>query len=388
MKYKHLFTSTLLAILITSCNYLDIVPDNIATLEMAFNTRANAEKYLATCYNFVPTAANLDHNSGLICGGEMWYLKPESHYYKNITSFNIARGMQNSNDPLLNYWDGGQGGYNIFRGIHECNIFIDNIDRVPDMRMEEKNKWKAEVMTLKAYYIYYLMLHYGPIPLLKENISVEADLDMMQLERETINDIVTYTTDLLDEAMNIPSGLTFNVTSPRTELGRITLPIAKAIKAKLLILAASPLFNGNTMYAEFVNSEGIPFFDQEYKKEKWEAAAAACLDAINTAHEAGASLYKFDEKLNYTPSSTLQQELTLRNTITGRFNSEIIWALGSNATDGIQNLCQAHLTSYSLGNRMIRSCSQLVPSLEIVEQFYTANGVPMDEDKDYEYENI
>lgn len=139
--------------------------------------------------------------------------------------------------------------------------------------------------------------------------------------------------------------------------------------------------------AEFVNSEGIPFFDQEYKKEKWEAAAAACLDAINTAHEAGASLYKFDEKLNYTPSSTLQQELTLRNTITGRFNSEIIWALGSNATDGIQNLCQAHLTSYSLGNRMIRSCSQLVPSLEIVEQFYTANGVPMDEDKDYEYEN-
>ena len=28
---------------------------------------------------------------------------------------------------------------------------------------------------------------------------------MMQLERETINDIVTYTTDLLDEAMNIPS---------------------------------------------------------------------------------------------------------------------------------------------------------------------------------------
>ena len=48
------------------------------------------------------------------------------------------------------------------------------------MRNEEKNKWKAEVMTLKAYYIYYLMLHYGPIPLLKENISVEADLDMMR----------------------------------------------------------------------------------------------------------------------------------------------------------------------------------------------------------------
>lgn len=52
--------------------------------------------------------------------------------------------MQNSNDPLLNYWDGGQGGYNIFRGIHECNIFIDNIDRVPDMRMEEKINGKPK----------------------------------------------------------------------------------------------------------------------------------------------------------------------------------------------------------------------------------------------------
>lgn len=387
MKYKYLFTTTLLAIFVTSCNYLDIVPDNIATLEMAFHTRANAEKYLATCYNFVPAAANLDENSGLICGGEMWYLKPESHYYKNITSFNIARGMQNSNDPYLNYWDGGQGGYNIFRGIHECNIFINNIDHVPDMRMEEKNKWKAEVYTLKAYYIYYLMLHYGPIPLLKENVAIEADLDMMQLEREPINDIVAYAVELLDKAINLPSGLPLNVTSPRTELGRITLPIAKAIKAKLLILAASPLFNGNTMYAEFVNAQGIPFFDQVYKKQKWEDAAEACLDAINTAHEAGVSLYKFDDKLNYTPSPALQQELTLRNTITSRFNSEIIWALGNNATEGIQNLCQAHLTSYSLGNRMGRSCSQLVPSLEIVEQFYTSNGVPMNEDKDYEYEN-
>ena len=58
------------------------------------------------------------------------------------------------------------------------------------MRNEEKNKWKAEVMTLKAYYIYYLMLHYGPIPLLKENISVEADLDMMQLERLMISSLI------------------------------------------------------------------------------------------------------------------------------------------------------------------------------------------------------
>ena len=30
----------------TSCNYLDVIPDNIPTIDMAFADRAAAEKYL------------------------------------------------------------------------------------------------------------------------------------------------------------------------------------------------------------------------------------------------------------------------------------------------------------------------------------------------------
>ena len=90
----------LAALFTMSCNYLDVVPDNIATLDMAFNTRANAEKYLATCYNYVPIMGHWAQNSGLVSGGEVWYLKERSAaYYNNLTSFSIARGMQNADAP-------------------------------------------------------------------------------------------------------------------------------------------------------------------------------------------------------------------------------------------------------------------------------------------------
>lgn len=371
-----------------SCNYLDIIPDDIATIEMAFNTRVNAERYLATCYNYVPSASGSSSNSGLVCGDEMWYLQPKtSSYYSNETSFSIARGQQNVNDPYLNFWSGGRGGYSLFAGIRECNTFIANIGRVPDMSGSERDRWKAEVLTLKAYYIYYLMLHYGPVPLLKENVDENAGLEEMRLRREPVDEVVDYIVGLIDEALNMPEALPEIVPSPQTELGRITVPAAKAIKAKILVLAASPLFNGNSMYRNFVDNENRHLFSQEESNEKWVRAAAACKDAIESAHTARINLYKFAEKMPYDISETTKLELTLRNTITSRFNSEVIWALGNNDTQAIQNLCQPHLSTYAVGNRMDRSCSQMTPSINIAEEFYSENGVPIEEDKDYDYKH-
>ena len=384
MKLKSIFLTIPVIFAVTACNYLDVVPDNIATLDMAFNTRTNAEKYLATCYGFVPSVSDLNQNTGLVSGGELWYLKMTGYYYNNTTSFGIASNMQNANDPLLNFWSGGNGGYNMFRGIHECNIFIENINKVPDMKAYEINRWKAEVLVLKAYFNYFLMLHYGPIPLLKTNMGVDTDLEDMFLERESIDAVTDYCVGLIDEAIAL-NGLELNVQSVQNDLGRITLPIAKAIKAKILVLAASPLFNGNEMFKSLTDSKGEVLVPQTYDARKWQRAATALKDAIDTAHEAGNQLYEFDQRLNYDPCPEVLEELSLRGTITERFNPEIVWALGNNGTDGLQDLCSPHLTTYQIGNRMWQSCSQLDPTLEMVEQFYSEHGVPIDEDKTFDF---
>src|SRR3546814_7178108 len=63
-----------------------------------------------------------------------------------------------------------------------------------------------------------------------------------------------------------------------------------SVKALVLVTAASTLFNGNADYPNFVNSEGTPFFNPNYQKEKWEKAAQACREAIDLCHSVGMEL--------------------------------------------------------------------------------------------------
>ena len=65
-------------------------------------------------------------------------------------------------------------GKNLYRVLRDCNIFLENIGKLPDMDVSEKERWICEVKFLKAYYHYWLVRMYGPIPLVKENISVDA----------------------------------------------------------------------------------------------------------------------------------------------------------------------------------------------------------------------
>jgi hypothetical protein len=76
----------------------------------------------------------------------------------------------------------------------------------------------------------------------------------------------------------------------------MTLPAAKAIKAKALVLAASPIFNGNPDFSELVSPEGSPLVSQTYDPNKWILAKDALLDAINEAHSNGHSLYQFTDQ--------------------------------------------------------------------------------------------
>ena len=134
------------------------------------------------------------------------------------------------------------------------------------------------------------MRMYGPIPIIKENIPVSAGEDEVRVVRDKIDDIVTYIVSLIDESVEY---LPLNIQNEAAEMGRITRPAAKAIKAKILAFAASPFFNGNLDYANFKNAEGEPFFNQVYDNEKWTKAADACLEAIQCAEEAGHGLYEF-----------------------------------------------------------------------------------------------
>ncbi|WP_433902511.1 RagB/SusD family nutrient uptake outer membrane protein [Sphingobacterium puteale] len=360
-----------------SCNYLDVVPDNVATIDNAFTMRSEAIKYLATCYSYLPPDGDPTRNPAYLAGDEFWLDYPTLSI--DGTNWNIARGNQNVTNPYVNYWDGY-----MYNAIRDCNIFLENIrnpEKVRDMTQDERTTWEGEVMFLKAYYHFMLMRHYGPIPTMDVNLSVNTSIEDAKVKRQPIDEVVDYIVKVLDEA--IPK-LPNTVQSPVTDLGRITKPIALGIKAKVLLYAASPLFNGNTDYATFKNIDGTLFFNQSFQLEKWQKAARAAKEAITACENLGMGLYQFPGTV-FPLSDTTMIQMSIRNAVTEKWNKEIVWANPTSRAWQMQYSSMAHIDPNNAGNNSVHGT--LAPSLKIVDQFYTRNGVPMDEDKTLDFSN-
>lgn len=349
--------------------FLDVVPDNVATLDNAFTTRIEAKKYLFTCYSYIPRNGDLSDDPAMLAGDELWRFATETGY------FSIARGFQNVVGPLGDRW----GFY--FRAIRDCNIFLENIAKVPDLEEPERRRWIAEVQFLKAYYNFYLVMMYGPIPIMKTNLPINAEGDQVKLPRKPVDSCFNYIIQLINDASD---NLPVTIIDPNNELGRITQPIALAVKAKVLVYAASPLFNGNADEAGLIGPDGVPLFNTTFSKAKWDSAAIACKRAIDLCHQVGLKLYTYRPDFQqFELSDTIMTQLSIRNSMCTRWNSGIIWANTQTNSTGFQELITTFIDP---GNRDItRVHGQLSPPLNIAEMFYSSHGVPITEDKTWDY---
>ena len=356
---------------VSSCKkFLDVVPDNIATIDNAFTMRSQAEKFLFTCYSYMPKDGLINQDPAMMGGDEIW----SQDDYAGVTYLNVAKSYQNKVSPFFDSW------VSMYRAMHDCNIFLENINRVPDLQEIEKRRWIAEVKFLKAYYHFYLVRMYGPIPILKVNLPIDADINQVKVYREPVDSCFKYIIKLLDEA-NID--LPVSIDNPTREQGRITHLIALSFKAKVLVTAASPLFNGNTDQIGLKNHDGTPLFNTVFSQAKWDSATVACKRAIDIAQSDGLMLYKYRPDLLLAISDTIKTQLSIRNSITVKWNSEIIWANTQTNSTWIQQLATPFLDPLFLDEAITRGL--LSPPLKIAEMFYSRNGVPITEDITWNY---
>ncbi|MDR3245331.1 MAG: RagB/SusD family nutrient uptake outer membrane protein, partial [Prevotellaceae bacterium] len=292
----------------------------------------------------------------------------------------LARGVQNINDPYLNFWDGRASGKNLFVAIRDCNIFLENIHTPTDIEEIERAQWIAEVKFLKAYYHFYLLQLYGPIPIIRENLPVNATSEEVRIYREPVDEVVDYIVELLDEA--IPDLLLNTVDSKANDAGRIAQPTAAAIKAKALVLAASPLFNGTESSPpqfSLVDKRGVELFPRTYSAAKWTRAAEAVREAIEISHEAGHSFNKYVVRgANIVMSPETELKCALRAAITEKFNTEIIWPSVA-STSSLQNGAVLPWRGYHSSI----TPAEFAVTLKVAEQFYTKNGLPIEEDSEW-----
>src|SRR5690606_17257370 len=115
----------------------------------------------------------------------------------------------------------------------------ENIIKVRDIDDYERDRWIAEVKFLKAYYHFWLLRMYGPIPIIRSNLSIDTDVVGVKVQRAPIDEGINYIVELLDESIiDLPLKIDFEI----QEHGRITKTIAMSMKALVLTTAASPLF--------------------------------------------------------------------------------------------------------------------------------------------------
>lgn len=307
---------------------------------------------------------------------ELWSYYPLTPY-NDFGPWKIALGRQNVNDPLCNMW------YVYYRGIRDCNIFLENVSdmsKVGDLTPSMRKRWLAEVKFLKAYYHFCLFRMYGPIVIADDNLPISATPEEVRKKREPVDKVVQYIVDLLDECLE---DLPRVISNKGSELGRVTQIANLTLKARLLVTAASPLFNGNKDYANYVDKDGEHLFNSTEDPTKWDTAIAACEAAIEASQDPELGLELYSYKSNLILSDETKCQLSIRNSVTEKWNTELIWGLSSRSDAHLQSLCMTRVGAYP--NNMWGGQEMLNPTMEATNLYYTKNGVPMDEDKTWNY---
>lgn len=369
-----------------SCeDYLDIVPDRTQEISLLFNRRESAFNALANCYSYLPKKDDI-YASFVIASDEV-----TTPIQKEPNAVKLMKGEQSVSNPKMSFWSGFSGGAyqgSIWEAIRSCNILIDNIDLVIDMQQQEKNEWKAEAKFLKAYYHFLLLTYYGPIPIVDVNIPISADDSEVRIEREPFDDVISYIVETIDESiLNLPLRVTGS-----NDLGRVDQVIAKAIKSRVLLYSASPLFNGNSeFYSGFTNNDGENLFNLNYDVQKWQLAVDATEEAIMVATGQGVSIYQYTgdiptfDETNYI-NPFIKTQYDYRYVVTDPWNSELIWG-NSSPVNSWWRLQSGSLMKNPTASSGEAAWQWIAPTMRMAELFYTKNGLPIENDLSFDYNN-
>jgi hypothetical protein len=343
-----------------ACDYLDKAPDDELTMDMVFRDKTRTEDWLAGVYSAIPDpywekpgVRNYDMYADdyLINNGwEPWWN-------------GIAKITGNWNSESS--WDGNYWG-NLPTRIRSAYIFIDNVraNAEQGVTQEEVNLMKAECQFLIAYYYYLLVNTYGAIPLQTGLSDFDTPTEELMIGQDPYDRVI----DWIDaEMLNAASKLPAYYNESR-KYGRITSVMCLAVRARMLLFAASPLVNGNTRpaYTNYVNNKGEAIFDAQYKPEKWQRAANACRELIELAHNNGYALYK-----EYTADGTIDPFVSYSNMSYVEFtqgNKEILFARPFDC-----NYSEHSRHAYPFGSS---GNGGMGVSQSLVDAFFMANGLP------------
>jgi hypothetical protein len=180
-------------------------------------------------------------------------------YYSAPQASWVAGAYTASNSPFGNYWT------TYYKKIRACSLFMQNVSNSP-LSAAKKTRMAAEARFLRAFYYAGLIRYFGSVQLMGDKVL--GTTDILISKRNTYKECVDYVLSELDlAAKDLPTALT----QQATDYGRATQGACLALKARMLLTIASPLFNGSPIAA---NNPNI-VYSTSYDVGLWQKASDA-----------------------------------------------------------------------------------------------------------------
>lgn len=365
-----------LPVLFSSCykDFLDQVPDDRLTLEEVFNRRDLSEGWLANVYNDIMDESHRTNNVP-------WdVLSDDNDVSQRNAPFRVNLGNWNASSNYWNFWE------HYYKGIRSATTFINNIDGNEQILEDREGptlikRRKAEARFLRAFFYSEILKQYGPFIIIGDQ-EIDPDLPLndaqMQFSRSSYDECVDYIVSELNLAKTDLDVYQYfeGDQSLESEMGRASKLLCQAVKSKLLLYAASPLFNGNTDYSNFINKDGKPLISKIYDAEKWKKAADAAKVIIDYAEASGGKLALFKK---FKADGTIDGYLSYRDVFLDSWNCEWIQARGYNRLDSYQRSCTPRFAS---GFASMGPTQQLIDAYRMNDgrspiTGYNSGGAPM-----------
>lgn len=172
------------------------------------------------------------------------YSKSTLEYAGSAKFVQLAELGSNDVNDYFNASNKPDDSNGVWINVRRCNLFLGNIDK-GTLSESEKNSLKGQVYFWRAWLYTRLVTTYGGVPIIKEaqsptlgNSTVEEST--LNVPRSSTADCITFISEDLDMAAELLPSVWSN---PGVNYGRVTKGAAMALKGRLLLYYASPLFN-------------------------------------------------------------------------------------------------------------------------------------------------
>lgn len=252
MKKILIILNSLLLIFLTNCSILDF--DERAALDgrLVFEGPSATRNFLYSIYESLPMVNNYIDGAMLECATDDAEFVNE---FSSVQRFNTGNITVSYNPD--NQWK------RFYTGIRKCNAFLANatietLDEYKYNLIKEKDGTqyyptmvkalefaRAEARFLRAFFYFELIKRYGGVPLINDLDIVDIDAGSFDIPRNSFGECKDFIVRELDAIIPVLPNVHDDRDGLQSETGRVTKGAAMALKSRLLLYSASPLFNSS-----------------------------------------------------------------------------------------------------------------------------------------------